>query len=212
MTQLQWSTDGERFFEAGLDRGVLYVGNASGEAWSGLIAVSEEPDVEDTTSYYIDGIKYNNSPGQSEFAATITAFSSPPGFARCVGELELAPGLIVDNQPRVPFGLTYRTRVGNDVVGPNYGYKLHLVYEMLASPTVRPNQTLTSEINPSVLSWAITTRAPILSFIRPSAHLVVDSRTTDRSVLRTLESWLYGSEFVDARLPTQRELVTLFGG
>ena len=209
MTRLDWGTPGERFFEAGVDRGVLYI-TGDGVPWNGLTAVRESPSGGEPTPYYIDEIKYRNLSAAEEFAATIEALNSPPEFAACDGVSQIHTGLFVSEQPRTSFDLSYRNLVGNDLEGEEHGYKIHLVYNALASPTERTNSTLTDSPSPLGLSWTISTMAPALVNRRRSAHFVVDSRTTDPLVLEELEDILYGTVSTDPSIPTPTELVALF--
>lgn len=212
MSRLVWGTIGERFYELGVDLAVLYVANNPGVSWNGLTAVSEAPSGGDPEPYYIDGFKYANLAAAEEFAATLEAFSSPAEFAPCDGVGQIANGLFITQQPRLSFGLCYRTLIGNDLEGADHGYKLHLVYNALASPSARARATISSSPELVKLSWGITAKPPVLSGYRPSSHLVIDSRTTDPTILASLEDLLYGLAFIDPRLPTQQEVITLFGG
>lgn len=209
MTKLTWGTAGERFFEAGTDRGVLYV-DGSGYAWTGLTGVKENPSGGDPRPYYIDGVKYLNIAGSEEFEATIEGFTSPREFDRCDGTLSIQNGLFITQQPRKPFDLSYRTKIGNDIDGPDHAYKIHLVYNALAKPSGRSNQSLDKTVSPMLLSWGVTTTPPLFGGYKPSAHLVIDSRYTPSYILETVEGILYGDENNNARLPDPLELVVLF--
>lgn len=210
MARLSWDSVGKRFYEAGVDRGVLYVDTLPGVAWTGLISVSESPVGGEPKPYYIDGIKYLNISSVEEFAATISAFGSPPEFAQCDGIAAIQNGLFVTQQPRKQFGLSYRTKIGNDVDGPKYGYKIHLVYNALASPSSRDNRSIGQSAEASTFSWSITTLPPEITGYRPTAHLVIDSRYTSSVVLAFVEDILYGTEGVAPRLPDPDELITIF--
>lgn len=208
MTRLNWGTTGERYYEAGVDRGVLYIAGV-GVPWNGLTAVKESPSGGEPTPYYIDGIKFRNLSAAEEFEATIEAFTSPPEFTVCEGIVSIHNGLFVGGQPRVPFSLSYRTNIGNDVDGQDHGYKIHLVYNALAAPAQRENNTLGESPEPMNLSWGVTTMPPALANRRPSAHFVIDSRTTDPLLLQDVEDILYGSTTLVSSLPTPTELVAL---
>lgn len=212
MARLIWGANGERFYETGVDRTVLYVGDAAGVVWNGITAISEEPNGGEPTPYYIDGVKYLNLSSAEEYEATLEAFSYPQEFGPCDGTLQIAAGLFVTQQPRRSFSLAYRTLVGNDAKSAVDDYKLHLVYNALAAPSTRSNVTVGETPEPLGLSWGITVKPPVLSGYKPTAHLVVDSRLTDPMVLASLEDILYGLQFVDARMPTQTEVRNLFGG
>jgi hypothetical protein len=211
MTRLLWDSVGERFFETGVDRGVLYVtGTTTGVAWSGLTSVSESPSGGDPKPYYIDGVKYLNLSTAEEFEATITAFSAPTDFGRCDGIVPVQKGLYVTQQARATFGFSYRTLLGNDVSGTELGYKIHIVYNALAAPANRNNSSLSDSPEAVDLSWSITTLPPKLTGYRPTAHFVVDSRMTPTATLTAIEDILYGNATSSPRLPTVTELVALF--
>jgi len=159
----------------------------------------------------MDGTKYLNIAADEEFSAIINALSAPLEFGPCDGNNEMANGLFITQQPRIPFGLSYRTRVGNDIEGLEHGYKIHLVYDALAAPSARNNQSLGANPTPMSLSWAITTRPDRIPGRKPSAHLVVDSRRTDPEILLELEDFLYGTNLTAPALPTTAELIDIFG-
>lgn len=209
MTQLVWDNVGERFYETGVDRGVLYLDN-QGFSWNGLISVQENSSGGDPQPYYVDGYKYVNVASSEEFEATIEAYSAPREFAVCDGSVELYNGLTVTQQRRRPFGFSYRTKIGNDVDGVDHGYKIHIVYNALAAPSERSNQTIKDPPEPTTLSWAITTTPPKLTALKPSSHFVIDSTKTDPGVLSDLEDILYGTELTDPDFPTPAELIALF--
>lgn len=210
VTRLNWGASGERFFEAGVDRGVLYVGSAEGVPWNGLISVAEAPTGGETTPYYIDGIKYYNHIDGEEFEATIEAYTYPDEFSECDGTAPIKHGLFATQQKRKSFNLAYRTKVGNDVDGMDHGYKLHLIYNAHAAPTTRANSTLGDAPEPFNFTWKLTTRPVALKGRRPTAHFVIDSREAPGEVLAQLEDILYGTEESAARVPTVPELVYIF--
>jgi hypothetical protein len=205
-----WNAMGQRFFETGVDRGVLYVDALPGVAWTGLISVSESPSGGDSRPYYVDGVKYLNLATAEEFEATINALANPPEFGPCDGTMSIQNGLFVTQQPRKSFGLSYRTRLGNDVDGADYAYKIHLVYNALAAPSQRSNNSLGGEISPTSFSWAITTRPPAITGYKRTAHLVIDSNLTDPGVMTEVEDLIYGSEANQPQLPTPDELIAIF--
>lgn len=209
MARLVWGAFGARHYENGVDRGVLYVGSNPGVPWNGLRAVSESPSGGEARPYYIDGIKYLNLSTAEEYAATIEAFSSPAEFAPCDGTLALQNGLFVTQQPRKQFGFSYRTLLGNDSEGSEFGYKLHLVYNALASTASRMHSTLSDASNPTILSWPITTTPPFAVGYRPTAHLIIDSRYTPGALMGLIEDTLYGTDAHQARLPSISEIKAL---
>jgi hypothetical protein len=210
MTQLNWDVFGGRLYEMGVDRGVLYVGSNPGVAWSGLTSVVERPSIASPKAFYLDGVKYLEYSASEEFEATINAFTYPDEFAVCDGNVEGFNGLFFTQQRRVPFGLSYRTRIGNDQSETDFGYKIHLVYNALANPSQRSYNTMGPSTEPMDLSWSITTRAPVVTGFKRTAHIVIDSRTASPLTLSTIESILYGSESEIPRLPTVTELIEIF--
>lgn len=207
---LTWDTRGERFFEIGVDRGVLYPASQPGVAWTGLISVNETPTGAEERAYFIDGIKYLNLRSAEEFVASIEAFSSPSEFAVCEGYVAVHTGLIATQQPRQPFGMSYRTRFGNEIEGADYGYKIHLVYNALAATASRNNNTISNNSDPSKFNWSVTTLPPPITGYRRTAHLIIDSKTTDPAVLTEVEELLYGTVSTDPSLPTPDELIAIF--
>jgi hypothetical protein len=205
-----WGTVGERYYETGLDRGVLYVGANPGVPWIGLVSVNENSSGGEAKMYYIDGLKYLQYSASEEFEATVNAYSHPQEFAPCDGSVAIQNGLFATQQPRVPFGMSYRTRVGNDTQGPEHAYKIHLVYNALAEPAQRNNSSMGESVVPTLLSWPIVTMAPSMTGVKPTAHLVIDSRLTSPEVLEAVENVLYGDESSSAELPTFEELVAIF--
>lgn len=211
MTRLVWGDSGSRKFETGIDRGVLYAPSApGGVAWNGITAVNENPSGGAPQSYYLDGIKYLQVSGAEEYAATIQALSAPAEFAECDGTGQIYAGLFVTQQPRKQFDFAYRTLVGNDVAGETAGYKLHLIYNALAAPSSRDNQTLSTTATPVDMSWALTTVPPLIPGYKPTAHLVIDTMFTDTIKLNAIENLLYGTDGVAARMPTPTEIIAIF--
>lgn len=210
MTRVSWNDVGQRFYEAGTDRGVLYLAGQPGVPWNGLIGVDEGSSGGEARPYYLDGYKYLNMAVAEEFTATIKAYTSPREFDSCDGTAAIHHGLFATQQPRKPFGFSYRTLVGNDVDGLALGYKIHIVYNALASPSSRAYQTIGDTASPTSFGWGVTTVAPQLPGIRPTAHFVIDSRITPPRLMETIEGILYGSMSAEPRLPTADELATLF--
>lgn len=207
---VKWDTIGERRFETGVDRGVLYPTSGIGVPWNGLTEVAEKPQGGDPTPYFIDGIKYLNWPLNEDYQASLKAYTYPREFEPHDGSADTGKGLFVGHQPRRPFGLSYRTRIGNDVDGIDNGYKIHLVYNVIASPTERANQTLGADPSAIDFSWALTTTPVKLLGKKASAHLIVDSTRTDPYLLRALEDILYGTDTTNPRLPTGQEILDFF--
>lgn len=214
MSKIVWDKTGERFYETGVDRGVLYVqddqGNyPKGVAWNGLIGVTESPTGAEATPLYADNIKYLNLFSVEEFEASIEAYTYPEEFEECDGSAELAPGITLGQQPRKAFGLCYRTNLGNDLEGDDYGYKLHLIYGAKAAPSEKGYETINDSPDAITFSWDITTTPVPVTGFKPTASLVVDSTKVAPEKLAALEEILYGSEEEDARLPLPDEVLTI---
>jgi hypothetical protein len=219
VSKLVWDVAGTRFYESGVDRGVLYAPFFNGVAWNGLISVSETPTGGEAKPYYIDGIKFLNLSAAEEFEATLVAFSKPQEFNVCDGTTKINAGLFVTQQKRQFFGLSYRTKIGNDTSGFDYGYKIHLVYNILAAPSQINNNTVSDEVEPIIYSWSLTTTPPELNSsgpsagtfnFKPSAHFVIDSKLSSTANLTEIEDILYGSNVAASRLPSVDELITIF--
>lgn len=210
MARLNWGATAERFYETGIDRGVLYTGNGIGVPWNGLTSVSESPTGGEAKPAYIDGYKFRNVASSEEYEATIEAFSAPKEFGPCDGSRSIHNGLIATQQPRQAFNFSYRTLVGNPIEGTDYGYKIHLVYNALAGPAQRSNGTVSDSIEASKLSWSVTTLPPSLTGMKPTAHFIIDTRETPRGLLAAIEDILYGTDVNSARMPLVSELVAMF--
>lgn len=210
MARIAWNTTGSRVYEAGVDRGVLYVESLAGIPWVGLISVDEKPNGGEATPYYIDGIKYLNLSNTEEFEASINAYTYPFEFSQCDGTAQIRSGLFFGQQKRKSFGLSYRTMIGNDVAGSSYGYKVHLVYNALATPSTRSATSYSDSVEASAFRWDLTTTPRSVSGYNPTAHVVVDSRHTHPTIMGLIEDILYGSDAEVSRLPTPEELITIF--
>ncbi len=220
MPKIEWDKPGERFYETGVDRGVLYVQDNTGAyplgvPWNGLTAVTKSPSGAEATPQYADNMKYLNLVSAEEFGATIEAFTYPTEFEECDGSAVVAPGVIVGQQRRKTFGFCYRTLIGNDIEGTDLGYKLHLVYGALAAPTEKAYNTVNDSPEAMPLSWEITTTPAAIGKVgavdyKPSATMVIDSREVDSADLLALEEMLYGGTAV-AKLPTPAEVIALLG-
>lgn len=210
MAELVWGSVGQRYFESGVDRGVLYPKVGSGVAWNGLKSVNEKVDGGAPRPFYADGYKYLNLSSSEEFAATLSAFSAPMEFAVCDGTQSVLNGLFITQQRRQQFGLSYRTKIGSDVDGIDHGYKIHIVYNALASPSSRNYLSLSNSSSPTELSWDITTTPPDITGYRPSAHFVIDSRYTPEDLLAGIESTLYGTASSQPLLISVNDIIELF--
>lgn len=186
MSKLTWDQVGDRLYETGVDRGVLYkfenkkYGN--GVAWNGLTAVNENPSGGEVSTIYADNIEYLNLQSVEKFGITIEAYMYPDEFEECDGSASLANGIMVAQQSRKRFGFSYRTLVGNDEEGTEYGYKIHLVYGCLSTPSSKDNSTMNDNTDPTTYSWEITCTPVVVPDYKPSATLVIDSRSFKKMV------------------------------
>ena len=218
MPVLVWDQVGERTYETGVDHGVLYIPNASGVyaegvSWNGLTTVTESPTGAESNAQYADNIKYLNLISAEEFGATLEAFTYPDEFAQFDGLAVPEDGVVVGQQPRKPFGLSYRTRLGNDVEGDQYGYKLHLVYGAIASPSEKAYNTINDSPEAIAFSWAISTTPVPVTDMSPTSLIVVDSSVVDPAKLTALETELYGDATAGtANLPMPDEVIALLAG
>ena len=214
MSKLVWDSTGDRLYETGVKNGVLYpideVGTYSkGVAWNGLTAVTESPSGAESNPLYADDIEYLDLRSVEEFGGTIEAYMYPDEFAECDGSAELAAGVKIGQQKRKVFGLCYRTTLGNDVKGDDYGYKLHIVYGAVASPSERGYTTMNDSPEAITMSWEFTTTPVSAKGFRPTAHLEIDSTKANAEKLTALEAILYGADETEARLPLPDEIATL---
>lgn len=220
MAKLVWDQTGERIYETGVSKGVLYPMNNSGAypngvAWNGLTSVSESPEGADAEDIYADNIKYLSLIAAETFGATIEAYTYPDEFALMDGSVELATGVMIGQQPRKTFGLCYRTELGNDIQGEGYGYKLHLIYGCKASPSEKSYETINDSPEAITFSWEISTTPVNVTGHKATASLVIDSTKVDPEHLAVLESVLYGTdaegqaEGTSARLPKPDDVATI---
>ena len=214
MSKLVWDQTGEREYETGVKNGVLYPQGEGGTypkgiAWNGLISVTESPSGAEEQALYADDIKYAAPRSREEFGATIEAYTYPEAFEKCDGSAQLAPGVTIGQQTRTPFGLAYKTTIGNDTENNNYGYKLHLIYGATAAPSEKAYQTINDSPEAITFSWELTTTPVSVNGYEPTAILTIDSTKTDPTKLATLEGILFGSEETEARLPLPDEIATI---
>lgn len=211
---LVWDQTGERMYETGVSKGVLYPQSSSGTyplgvAWNGLTAVTESPSGAEATPLYADDIKYLNLMSAEEFAATVEAYMYPDEFAECDGSASLVEGVSVGQQKRKAFGLCYRTTLGNDVDGNDHGYKLHIIYGALAAPSEKGYATVNDSPEAITFSWEIKTTPVNVTGLKPTATVTIDSTKVDPTKLAALEKVLYGSEQADPRLPLPDEIKSI---
>ena len=215
MSKLVWDVVGERNYETGVSKGVLYpmVSGAypKGVAWSGLTTVTETASGAEATPLYADNIKYLNLMSVEELGGTIEAYTAPDEFGACDGTAELTAGVSIGQQPRQTCGLAYQTILGNDTENNNHGYKIHLIYGALASPTERSYATVNDSPEAMTMSWEFSTTPVSVTGFEPTSLVVIDSTKVDAEKLAAFEAIIYGSDDVEARLPLPNEVATLLG-
>lgn len=229
MSRLTWDNTGERYYETGVKQGVLYPIQSDGKyslgvAWNGLTAVTESPSGAEATALYADDIKYLNLISTEEFGATIEAYTYPDEFAECDGSASLADGIMLGQQKRKTFGLCYKTTIGNDVDGNDYGYKLHLIYGCLAAPSEKAYATINDSPEAITFSWEVSTTPVNVAGFKPTSQITIDSTKIaegKKAKLTELEDILYGKDGTGsdgetgatvARLPLPDEIKKLFEG
>lgn len=214
MTKLKWDQTGEKLYETGVSNGVLYLQDAQGAyskgvAWNGLTAVTESPSGAEPTALFADNIKYLNLMSNEEFAATVEAYMYPDEFMECDGSKEVAKGVYAGQQARKTFGMCYKTILGNDAKGEEYGYKLHFIYGALAAPSEKAYATVNDSPEAITFSWELSTTPVEVPNGKPTACITIDSTKCDPTKLSALEDIIYGSAEQEARLPLPTELATL---
>lgn len=214
--RLEWDKNGERLWETGVEQAALYLlGEAgtyeAGEAWNGLIGITESPSGAEPTALWANDKKYGELLSTEEFGGSIEAYTYPDGFKACNGEVEIAPGVTISQQARRTFGLVYKTLVGNDVLGAKYGYKLHFVYGAKAAVSEQSNQTISDSPEAKTMSWEFSTTPVAVEGFEPTSHLVINSKTVDPEKLAALEAKIYGSEDAEPTLLLPNEVLTLIG-
>lgn len=214
MAKLEWDKIGERLYETGVSRGVLYPASeggayANGVAWNGLTQVAENPSGAEATPMYADDVKYLNLMSAEEFGATIEAYTYPDEFAECDGSASVVAGVTLGQQPRKQFGFAYRTKIGNDTKGDNLGYKIHVVYNCQASPSGKTYGTVNETPEAITFSWEVTTTPVVIEGYKPTSTLVVDSTKVKPATIKAVEDKLYGTEEAQPTLPSLSELIAL---
>lgn len=217
MAELVWDAVGERIYETGVDHGVLYLPDENGDyidgvAWNGLTSVQETPSGAEPNAQYADNIKYLNLYSAEEFGATIEAFTYPDEFAQFDGLAVPTPGVAIGQQARRGFGLSYRTKIGNDLEGEDHGYKLHLVYGATASPSEKAYNTINDSPEAISFSWELTTTPVLVPGYRPTSILTIDSTQVGAAELAALEQILYGDTGVDPAMPLPAVVIDMFEG
>lgn len=220
MAKLVWDQAGERLYETGTDRGVVYPQDNTGAypkgyAWNGLTSVSESPSGAEPTDLWADNIKYLSIRSAEEFGATIEAYTYPDEFAVLDGSAELIEGVMIGQQTRKAFGFCYRSRIGNDIQFEEHGYKLHLIYGCTVSPSEKAYQTINDSPEAITFSWEMTTTPVAVAGYKPTASMIIDSTKftgAKKDALDDLEDVLYGTATEDARLPLPDEVISILGG
>lgn len=218
MSKLVWDALGERYYETGVSKGVLYVTDDAGAygdgvSWSGLTNVTQTPSGAEATALHADNIKYLNLMSEEDFSAKIEAYYYPDEFEECDGSKELVPGVSAGQQPRKSFGFSYQTIIGNDTKRNAYGYKIHLIYGCTAKPSERSNATVNESPEAVTLSWELSTVAAEIAMngFKPSAKITIDSTKVAPAKLKALEDLLYGTAGAEASLPTPDAVAALIG-
>lgn len=222
MSKITWDNAGERYYETGVKNGVLYPIQTGGVyslgvAWNGLTAITESPSGAESTPLYADDIKYLNLLSNEEFGCTIEAYTYPDEFAECDGSVALTAGVMIGQQKRKTFGLCYKTTLGNDADGNDYGYKLHLIYGCLAAPSEKAYATINDSPEAITFSWEVTTTPVNVTGYKPTSQITIDSTKVNAAKLASLEQILYGkdptteggTDGTNPRLPLPDEVATL---
>jgi hypothetical protein len=210
MTALVWDSVGSRFFEAGIDRGVLYSYSIyNGIPWNGLTSVTEQTQSPDVSPLYFNGKKHFDFVGPEEFSATIKAFTYPDEFLELNGIATAPNGVQIAGQQRKSFGLSFRTIKGNDVSDSNLGYKIHVLYDLIATPSDIDHASISDSFDPIEFEWSVTSRPQTVGGYKPVSHLIIDSTKIEAALLTQIETLLYGSSTSFGRLPSALELVGL---
>ena len=214
MAKLIWDNAGERLYETGVRNVVLYVKDkgtyGKGVAWNGVTSIEENPTGAEATPLYANDIKYLNLVSNEEYEASITAYTYPDEFAECDGSASLVKGVRIGQQPRKEFGFCYRTAIGNDTEGTEHGYKLHLVYGALASPSSKSHSTINNDPEAAEMSWDVTTTPVEVAGHRPTSVVEIDSTKVKPEELAALEKALYGDAQTEAKLPSPTEVAAMF--
>ena len=215
--RIVWDEVGKRLYETALRNGILYLQNANGTypmgyPWNGLTAVNESPSGAESNPLYADGIKYADLISAEIFGATLEAYTYPDEFAVCDGSVEVAPGVTVTQQTRKAFGLVYVSSIGNDVDGPDFGYKINMIYGAKAAPSEKARATVNDSPEAMTLSWELSTTPVSVPGLKPTAMMVINSTKIPADKLKLLEDVLYGTDSTDPRLPLPNEIIEICEG
>lgn len=214
MAKLVWDQIGQRLYENGTNKGVVYLTEntgayGAGVAWNGLQSVKQTPDGAEATDLYADNLKYLSLTSAENFKGSIDAYTYPDEFAEADGSVEIVPGATVGQQNRRMFGLTYQTRIGNDIQGTDYGYKIHLIWGAKVAPSERGYETINQDPAALTFSWEFTTIPVDVEGYKPIAYLCLDSTKLAPAILEQIETMLYGTEAEEAKLPTPQEVIEI---
>ena len=214
MAKLVWDEVGSRFFETGVKNGVLFVQNDEGGynkgvVWNGLTAVTESPSGAEETPLYADDIKYVVFYSNEEFGATVEAYTYPEEFEQCDGSASLGKGISVGQQARRSFGLVYKTAIGNDIQGQDFGYKIHIIYGCKAAPSEKAFATVNDSPEAVTFSWEISTVPVNVEGLKPTATVVIDSTKCDQEHLAAIEAKLFGTDDEESTLLLPDEIKAL---
>jgi hypothetical protein len=210
MSQLVWDAPGDRRYETGLDRGVLFLPGMNGIPWNGLTEVNDTPDGGETTSYWLDGVKYLDSIGAEDYKASVSAFTYPDEFEPYQGVGVVQQGLFATAQPRNQcFSFSYRTKVGNDVDGEDFAYRIHIIMNVKVAPLARDHKTQAAGADLETFKWDLVAVPIYIPGMRPTAHLIIDSRATDPQTMQSIEAVLYGTNDIVSHLPSIDNLINL---
>lgn len=216
MATLVWDVAAERIFELGVDRGVFYPITAgvygAGVVWNGLINVTEKAAGGEDNKQYADNIVYANIRSEAEFEASVEAFTYPDEMSECDGSAQPEPGVFVGQQLRKPFGMSYRTKIGNDNDKLDFGYKIHMIWGATPEPTEKSRDTINDSPEASTFTWDLKTEKVNIAGLQPTAHIWVDSTTATPAQMKALEDLLYGEAAVPAALPTPDAVLAIFSG
>jgi hypothetical protein len=211
MTALVWDKSGEKVYQTGVDRGVLYLQDGTAVVWNGLTSI-EETGNDTLTSYYLDGVKYLDTLTPGDFTGKLKAFTYPVEFDQVQGVITPTPGLNYYDQPSKSFNLSYRTKIGNDIDGIEHSYKIHLLYNLVANPDTFGFDSLKGQqVQPIEFAWTIVGTPPKVGSLRPTVHISIDAEDTPPGVLSALEDILYGTDITSPSLPSMTEIAQLFG-
>lgn len=209
MTALSWDDVGDRRYETGVDRGVLFMQDGRAIPWNGLTGV-EDATSSEVQAYFMDGVKFLERQIPGDYSGTLKALTYPEEFNEVLGNKVVHEGLSYHDQPPQQFHLCYRTKIGNDVDGLEHGYRIHILYNLRAVPSTRSFGTLGDNVQPTEFNWSLSGTPPVVSGYRPTVHISIDSTNTDVPRLQDIEELLYGTDTTNPELPTLDEITALF--